>query len=516
MSAGGPGASAAERLRDALAARLEALDRDQVPRRIWERDHTVWGPDPAEVADRLGWLTVHADMRGEVAALRAFAREVAAEGIATVVLAGMGGSSLAAEVFAAVAAGSGSPRLVVVDTTHPDELRALEPALETGRVLVVVASKSGTTIETQAHLAWLWERLRDPARFVAITDPGTPLARAAEERGFRRTFLNPPDIGGRYSALSYFGLVPAALVGADLEELLGGAAAAAGACGPDVPAADNPGVRLGALLGEGALLGRDKLTLALPEPVAPLGAWLEQLIAESTGKRGRGILPVEGAPLGPPAVYGDDPLFVALGEATRSPILAWLERAGHPVERLEGEVRLGAEMFRWELATAVAGAVLGVNPFDQPDVQAAKDRTARVLAGEGDPAPEPGDVGEVLAGATAPAYLAIQAFLPRTEEVRERLRVVRLRLRDRLRVAVTVGFGPRYLHSTGQLHKGGPPTGRFVQVVEDPAADVAIPGQPYTFRDLLLAQAAGDMAALRERGRPVARTSLAGLEAAAG
>ena len=506
-----------EALRAALAARLDALDRDDVPRRIWQRDHTVWAPEPIEVADRLGWLTVHAGMREEIPRLRAFAREVAAEGISTVVLAGMGGSSLAAEVFGAVAAGgSGSPRLVVLDTTHPEELRGLEAELDGGRALVVVASKSGTTLETRAHLAWLWERLGDPSRFVAITDPGTPLARVAEERGFRRAFLNPPDIGGRYSALSYFGLVPAALVGADLEGILDGAAAMAAACGPEVRAADNPGVRLGALLGEAALLGRDKLTLALPDRVAPLGAWLEQLVAESTGKRGRGILPVEGAPLGPPAVYGDDPLFVALGEAAASPILAWLERAGHPVERIEGEVHLGAEMFRWELATAVAGAVLGVNPFDQPDVQAAKDRTARVLAGEGDPAPEPGDLGEVLAGAAPPAYVAIQAFLPRTPEVRRRLQAVRLRLRDRLRVAVTVGFGPRYLHSTGQLHKGGPPTGRFVQVVEEPGEDVGIPGEPYTFRDLLLAQAAGDLAALRERGRPVARTSLEGLEAAAG
>ncbi|HXF36345.1 MAG TPA: hypothetical protein VNO17_04095, partial [Actinomycetota bacterium] len=325
-----------------------------------------------------------------------------------------------------------------------------------------------------------------------------------------------PDIGGRFSALSLFGLVPAALIGADLEELLDGAAEAAKACGEDVPADRNPAVRLGAAIGEAARRGRDKLTFAIPEPVGSLGAWLEQLLAESTGKEGTGILPVVDAPLGPPTVYGDDPLFVAVGEASGSAILSWLERAGHPVERLDGPVRLGGEMFRWELATAVAGAVLGINPFDQPDVRSAKERTERVLSGDERAEVDPGDLGDVLSGARPPAYLAIQAFLPRTEEVRARLQAVRLRLRDRYRVAVTVGFGPRYLHSTGQLHKGGPPTGRFVQVVEPPAADVPIPGRPYTFRDVLLAQAAGDLAALRERGRPAARTTLAELEAAAG
>ena len=502
-------------LAGAVRTRLEQLAGEDVPRRIWRRDHTVWGPDPREIADRLGWLGVHETMRERVPDLKAFARDLAAEGVRRAVLAGMGGSSLAAETFRETyGVAHGCLDLRVLDTTHPEELTALDLDPET--TLAVVSSKSGTTLETRAHLDWLWERMPRPDRFVAITDPGTPLAAIAEERGFRRTFLNPPDIGGRFSALSLFGLVPAALIGADLEELLDGATEAAEACGEDVPADRNPAVRLGAAIGEAARRGRDKLTFAIPEAVASLGAWLEQLLAESTGKGGTGILPVVDAPLGPPTVYEDDPLFVAVGETSGSAILSWLERAGHPVERLDGPVRLGGEMFRWELATAVAGAVLGINPFDQPDVRSAKERTERVLSGDERAEVDPGDLGDVLAGARPPAYLAIQAFLPRTDEVRARLQAVRLRLRDRHRVAVTVGFGPRYLHSTGQLHKGGPPTGRFVQVVEPPAVDVPIPGRPHTFRDVLLAQAAGDLAALRERGRPAARVTLAELAAAAG
>lgn len=503
-------------LQEAVRARLDSLDREGVPRRIWERDHTVWRSEPTEIADRLGWLTVHRDMREETGELRSFAEGCAADGFAAAVLAGMGGSSLAPQVFRTTfGVAEGHLDLVVLDTTHPDEILALEDRVDLPRTLFLVASKSGTTIETRSHLAYFWERFPDGSRFAAVTDPGTPLADLGEERGFRRVFLADPTIGGRYSALSHFGLVPAALVGADLEALLDGATRMAEECGPEVPVADNRGVRLGALMGEGALAGRDKLTLTMPASAPDLAPWLEQLIAESTGKEGTGILPAEGGALGPPGVFGDDRLFVAVGEGNAGPILDWLERSGHPVERIafSGRTGLGGEMFRWELATAVAGHVLGIHPFDQPDVQSAKDATGRILDSGSIPEVDPGDLGELLGSIEPGCYVAIQAFLPRTEETEARLRAVRLRLRDRNRVAVTVGFGPRFLHSTGQLHKGGPPTGRFIQVLEPFAADVAIPGAEYTFGTLLRAQAAGDLEALRARGRPVVRVTLDELEA---
>ncbi len=504
-------------LPEAVAARIDALAKAGVPRRIWDRDHTVWRPDPTEIANRLGWLTVHDDLRGRAGELREFARGCAMDGLKTAVLAGMGGSSLAPEVFrTSLGVTQGYLDLVVLDTTHPDQILGVERALDLSRTLFLVASKSGTTVETRSHFAHFWELVPDGSRYVAITDPGTPLAALAEERGFRGLFLNPPDIGGRYSALSLFGLVPAALIGADLNSLLGGASGMASACGPDAATADNPGVQLGAWMGEAALAGRDKLTLALPDAVSSFGWWAEQLIAESTGKEGTGIVPVEGESLGPPGMYGDDRLLVALGGAGRGPVVAWLERAGSPVVRLalDGPAALGAEMFRWEFATAVAGAVLGIQPFDQPDVQSAKDATAKVLASGTIPEVDRGDLAELMASAKPGDYVALQAYLPRTAEMRARLHAVRIRIRDETRLATTVGFGPRFLHSTGQLHKGGPNTGLFLQVAGPPAEDVTIPGEPYTFATLLAAQAAGDLEALRARGRRAVRASLAELEAA--
>jgi len=503
-------------LSEAVRGRIAALQEEEVPRRIWAGDHTVWRPDPTEIADRLGWLTVHEQMRSRAAELRAFARGCVRDGLTTAVLAGMGGSSLAPEVFrASLGVTPGFLDLVVLDTTHPDHILSVERNLDLSRTLFVIASKSGTTIETRSHLRYFWDRVPDGSRFVAITDPGTPLATIAEERGFRRTFLNPADIGGRYSALSLFGLVPAALIGADPDRLLDGGSAMARLCGPDVPAADNPALRLGAWMGQAALAGRDKLTLALPGALASFGWWAEQLVAESTGKGGTGIVPVEGESLGPPGMYGDDRLFVTLGAAGTGPIPGWLERAGHPVVRVPfaDPQDLGAEMFRWEFATAVAGAVLSVNPFDQPDVQSAKDATAKVLASGRIPEVDPDDLPALVSEAGPGRYLAIQAYLPRTEENRGRLHAVRMRIRDGTRVATTVGFGPRFLHSTGQLHKGGPPTGLFVQVVDPPSEDAPIPGEAYTFGTLLAAQAAGDLRALRARGRHAVRVSLAELEA---
>ena len=327
----------------------------------------------------------------------------------------------------------------------------------------------------------------------------------------RRIFQNPAEIGGRYSALSYFGMVPAALIGVDLETLLDRADEMAHACHPAVAAADNPGAWLGAVMGEAALAGRDKVTLVLPPELATLGYWIEQLIAESTGKEGRGILPVEGEALSGPEAYGDDRVFISIGN---HPKLAALEEAGHPVVRLpySDSHQLGAEFFRWEFATAVAGHILAINPFDQPNVQEAKDATAKILAGA--KANETTDsLADVLAKVGPGDYIAITAYLPRNGGTIAALDRVRLRLRDRHNVATTVGFGPRFLHSTGQLHKGGANNGVFLQVVGESSVDLAIPGQAFTFGELKAAQALGDLASLKAHGRRVACVTMAELEA---
>jgi len=500
-------------LAPAVEARLAALERDRVVERTWERDHTVWKPDPQEITDRLGWLTLPDAMAPQAADLQSFARGVAAEGYTSALLLGMGGSSLAPEVLQATfGTAPGMLALQVLDSTSPAQITRVEAGLDLGRTLFVVSSKSGGTIETRSQLAYFWEKLPDPRHFVVITDPGSSLDALASEMGVRRVFLNSPDVGGRYSALLLFGLVPAALAGVDVARLLEGARQMQHACEPGVLAAANPGAWLGAVMGEAALAGRDKLTLVLPPALAALGCWIEQLVAESTGKEGRGILPVEGEPLGAPGVYGGDRLFVAVGDA---PGLDALERAGHPVVRLPAvdPYQLGAEFFRWEFATAVAGHVLQVNPFDQPNVQEAKDATARMLAGElVDTNSEP--LGAVLATVRPGGYLAILACLDRDAGNEARLAAVRRELRDRYRVATTVGFGPRSLHSTGQLHKGGPKNGVFLQVVAPPGLDLAIPGQPYGFGELFRAQADGDFASLRAHGSRVARATLAELESA--
>jgi transaldolase/glucose-6-phosphate isomerase len=497
---------------DSVARRLDALAKDNVLRRIWSFDHTVWKPEPVEVANRLGWLTLVDQMIDEAPKLRAFAQEVVDAGYHTAVLLGMGGSSLAPAVLSATfGTAQGMLELRVLDTTDPAEIRAVEREIELTRTLFIVASKSGTTVETMSHLAYFWNKLRDGAHFIAITDRGTPLEQVARERGFRRVFLSPADVGGRYSALSYFGLVPAALVGADLDTLLDRAHEMLHACHYCVAAEENPGAWLGAVIGEVALAGRDKLTLVLPPELAGLGDWLEQLIAESTGKEGTGILPVADEPLGSTGVYGDDRLFVAIGEHDG---LGELESAGHPVARLpyKDAFQIGAEFFRWEFATAVAGHVLGINPFNQPNVEEAKDATAMVLRDGAAGEPATPELQSLLDQVKAGDYIAIQAYLPRTKKVEQQLGAARLRLRDRYRVATTVGFGPRYLHSTGQLHKGGPNTGVFIQIVGEEAEDIAIPGMPYTFGTLKHAQALGDLVSLRAHGRRVVRATLEQLQ----
>lgn len=503
-------------LDQAVARRLVSYARSDTTRRIWRKDFTVWRDDPAEIADRLGWLTVQQAMRDRLPEVLEFAESCAADGLTHAILAGMGGSSLAPEVLReTLGVAPGRLDLTVLDSTHPDQILAVEQRVPLGETLFVIASKSGATTETLSHLAHFWEKVPDGTRFVAITDPGTALEQLASERGFRRTFLNPPDIGGRYSALSYFGLVPGALIGADLEGLLDRSIAIGDhACGPDLPPANNPCARIGATIGEAALAGRDKLTFVLDLGIQTFGYWLEQLIAESTGKEGKGIVPVEGEDLGHPSVYGADRLFVGIGAGSVAKGLAPLEEAGHPVLhlRLEDTLELGREFFRWEFATAIAGAVLGINPFDQPNVEEAKQTTRSLLAQ--DELPDPGfdDLEALLARVRPGDYLAILAYLPRNEDTERRLHQARMRLRDRLKVATTVGFGPRYLHSTGQLHKGGPDSGVFIQVVEPPAEDVPIPGQRYSFGKLIAAQALGDLQSLLRKGRRVARVRFADLE----
>jgi transaldolase/glucose-6-phosphate isomerase len=434
-----------------------------------------------------------------------------------VLVLGMGGSSLAPLVFgSSFGRRDGFPRLEVLDSTEPASVLAAAHGSPPGRTLYVVSSKSGTTLEPNLFFDYFFalaeQHLSSKAgeRFVVITDPGTPLQELARSRHVEVIVLADPAIGGRYSALSPFGIVPAALSGIDVKTLLRNAKAMAQSCREDSPE-KNPGASLGAAMAALALEGRDKLTFSVGSPVDRFGMWAEQLIAESTGKEGKGILPVEGEPLGPPEVYGDDRFFVRIGPdaADAEQKLARLEEAGHPVARLNvaDALDLGAEMFRWEFATAVAGALLGINPFDQPNVQEAKDRTNEILSGRDASAPASGGETE----ATSPAelvdslrtgdYFAITAYILSSPENEDRLARIRLPVRDGKLVATTVGFGPRFLHSTGQFHKGGPATGVFLQITTAPAASVPIPGHPYGFERVVAAQAAGDLAALRSRGR---------------
>jgi transaldolase/glucose-6-phosphate isomerase len=447
----------------------------EVVERIWSRDPTLWtGRDEGRW---LGWLDEPARMREDVDLLLELADGVAGD-VDDVVLLGMGGSSLAPEVLRRV---FGGERLHVLDTTSPETIRRLQAELDLERTLFLAASKSGTTLETRSHLDYFWRLASRGEQWVAITDPGSPLEQIARERRFRATFAGEPTIGGRYSALSPFGLVPAALLGVDLARLLERTAEMVEACRL---ADGNPGLELGLSLGESWRDGRDKV--CLPD-LHGFGLWAEQLLAESTGKNGKGLVPAPDEP-------ADGP-----------------DRQLQEV-RLPSPYELGQEFFRWEFGTAVAGSILGINPFDQPDVQAAKDKTNEVLEA-GDVELEPlGSLDELLASAQVGDYVCIQAFVDPTAAAAERLG----RLRDRARAitgcVVTSGFGPRYLHSTGQLHKGGPNTGVFVQVVEDYGEELKIPRKPFGFARLIRAQAAGDFESLRERGRRIVRIHLDDLD----
>jgi glucose-6-phosphate isomerase len=541
----------------AFERRLTTLGIQHFQARLWAHDDTLWGDDPAHravAANRLGWLDSPAKMREAIDDLRAFAAEVVEFGFTHAVLLGMGGSSLAPEVLRRTfGVATDGLELTVLDNTSPAAVRAIDRSHDPKRTLFVVSSKSGGTIEVNSFEKHFFEwvsAVRGASTgqsFVAITDPHTSLEVLAGNRGYRRTFLNPPDIGGRYSALSYFGMVPAALIGVDLDALLAGAAQEAERSGPKVLPRANPGIALGAALGELALAGRDKLTLVLGGGLEPLGVWIEQLVAESTGKNGTGIVPIADEPLAEPEAYGDDRMFVAIHAGARNAAtdskLDELERAGHPVlHATRGSIdELGGEFLRWEIATATAGAVLKVDPFDEPNVSEAKQATQAQLkyfldhgafieptpVSTGSPvAYVPGSiaetliprlegdtsasawVGALLALAKPGDYFALLAYLHRTPERHEKLERLRLAARSATRLATTLGYGPRFLHSTGQLHKGGPNTGIFLQITAEEGEDLPIPGERHGFAALRHAQANGDYEVLERRGRRLMRVHL--------
>jgi transaldolase/glucose-6-phosphate isomerase len=535
---------------DAMTAALKQADTDRVAQRLWARDADLWKPGDAAhakvIGNRLGWLDVVDRMGDETARLTALTAEVREAGFTNAVLLGMGGSSLAPEVLrASFGSAAGQPQLHVLDTTDPSAITRVSAAIDPAHTLFIAASKSGGTLETASHLAHFWQvvtetGVADPGQsFIAITDPGTSLADLARERRFRHVFENPGDIGGRYSALSFFGLVPAAVMGIDVEELLSRARAMRQSCAGAMPADLNCGVALGSVFSTFAARGRDKITILAPPRIAAFSLWAEQLIAESTGKEGKGLIPIGAEPVGEPPVYGDDRLFVALqlgtDTADADPRIGALVAAGLPVVILELDdlFDLGAEFFRWEMATAVAAVSLQIDPFDEPNVQESKDNTRKVLAGYEQTQTIPSDdvsvwadsVGIFGAEGATPAdalaaflersvqagdYVAFMAYADPTGAHEAALQELRVAVRDAHRVATTLGFGPRFLHSTGQLHKGGPNTGVYVQITVDDPVDVAIPGQPFTFSILKQAQAAGDLESLRSHGRRAVRLHVSG------
>jgi transaldolase/glucose-6-phosphate isomerase len=532
-----------------VRARLAQVREQEVVRRIWAADPSVWtGTDE----DRwLGWLHLPVDERPAVDRAVRLGSELKREQVSDVVLLGMGGSSLAPEVIQSIIGPhDGYPALHVLDSTDPAQILAVERRINFSSSLFLVASKSGSTLEVNILKQYFFSRavqkFGDTAagrHFVLTTDPGSQLQHVAEEEHFREIFGGIPSVGGRYSALSNFGIVPAAAIGADVALLLERAEAMARRSAVDD--GENSALQLGVILGVLAEEGRDKPTLVAPPALAGFGAWMEQLIAESLGKHGKGIIPINGETPGPPEVYGSDRVFIHFRSAgAPDPSVDAranrLERAGQPVVRIEWADRyaLGAEFYRWEFATAVMGAVLGVNPFDQPDVEESKIVTKRLAAEFEKTGKLPEDVplvqqqglslftdskGQLALGdRTSVAscleaflgqlhggdYFALLAFIERNEEHQRALEAIRELVRDRVRVATSVGFGPRFLHSTGQAHKGGPNSGVFLQITADAAQDLPVPGRRYSFGTIELAQARGDFEVLAARGRRLLRVHL--------
>jgi len=497
------------------------FEKNNTVRRIWEKDYTVWKQEPAEISNRLGWLTVTGLMRPQVLELKLFAREVIEAGFKHVVLLGMGGSSLGAEVLnRTFGSAGGFPGLIVLDSTVPETILSVTYAVNPSETLFLVSSKSGTTTEPlllYRYFKGLVEHERGSeygSNFAAITDAGTPLVALAENDGFRKIFLNPPDIGGRYSILSLFGLVPAALLGVDINKLLIRADEIRKDCGVDSPIERNPGCRLAAFMDSNTLEKRDKLTIVTSPAISSFGLWAEQLIAESTGKEGKGIIPVTGEPLLSPESYGNDRCFVYLRLAgddnvTPDSFITGMENAGQSVMVLDlnDKFDLGAEFFRWEFATALAGSVLGINPFDQPDVQRAKDAAKKALEQSSLLASQGVALRswkELLNKVTSGKYLSIMAYLNQSPESYAALTSIRRRVMEKYHIPVTVGYGPRYLHSTGQLHKGGPDSGLFLIITSEHKNDIIVPGEVYTFGEVADAQALGDYRVLTAAGRTAA------------
>ena len=515
--------------------RLKAWEAANFSARLWQKDPTLWSTETIpELADRLGWLTLPESMRNHVKELSAFAEKVKADGFRHVVLLGMGGSSLAPEVFQRTFGNSPAyPELLVLDSTHPASVRAVENKVDLSRTLFLVSSKSGTTTETNSFFYYFWKKLGESQsapgeHFVAITDPGTALAKLAAKRKFRAVFTAPEDVGGRYSALTVFGLAPAALVGVNIEALLERARNMSQASSANVRESDSPALVLGAVLGELTLAKKDKVTFLTSPSLPAFPSWAEQLIAESTGKNKKGIIPVVDEPLAAADKYGADRLFVYLrlesdDNAELDRKVAGLESAGHPTVKIDMDekIDIGQEFFRWEVAVAAAAAVLGIHPFNQPDVQLAKDLAKQAMSKKSGGATAVKDetaaadnaalrqaVASWLAKKKERDYLVLQAYLDPTSAHTAALREICVSLRDRFHLAATLGYGPRFLHSTGQLHKGGPNSALILQIVDEPAEDLAVPETDYTFGALIRAQAVGDFTALKQRKRRALRVNL--------
>jgi transaldolase/glucose-6-phosphate isomerase len=537
-------------LEKAINATLETWRHDGNVRRLWAGDARLWtGSDEAKW---LGWLHIVDEQCERIGSFASLAEDIRQQSFSHIVLLGMGGSSLGPEVLAETFGAQNGPMLLVLDSTDPAQIRTVESKIDPARTLFIVSSKSGNTLEPNILKQYFFECAKRAvgaekvgSRFIAITDPGSTLQKVAERDRFRRIAYGIPSIGGRYSVLSDFGMVPAAAMGLNIEKLLFATQMMVRSCGPDVPAPDNPGVALGTILGVSGQLGRDKVTIIASPGIADFGAWLEQLLAESTGKHGKGLIPVDAEPLGVPDVYGQDRLFVYMrlsseADAKQDDAVAALQRAGHPVVRIAVTDRyhIGQEFFRWEFATAVAGSILGINPFDQPDVEASKDKTRELttayertgkLPPETAVLPE-GDLALFTNASSSRAfgnartlveyltahfarirdgdYCALLAYVERNKQHRDALQDIRVLIRDRKRVATCLGFGPRFLHSTGQAYKGGPNTGVFLQITCDDAADLQVPDQRYTFGIVKAAEARGDFEVLAERDRRVLRVHL--------
>jgi glucose-6-phosphate isomerase len=537
-----------------IISAFSSLDEKQIARRIYSKDPFVWKSEEKEteaIRNRLGWLDV-GDFINRADEIIDFAKEIKKEKFKYVVLLGMGGSSLCPEV-ARETFGSkqGFPKLLMLDNTDPAAVKNVESQVDLNKTLFIVASKSGTTTETLSFDHYFFNLLKDkgiknPGRqFIAITDDNTSLQDEAKERKFRKVFTNPDDYGGRYSALSYFGLVPMALIGINIKEILYNAHQMEINSGPFIPSDSNPGISLGTVLGMNARLGRDKVTFVLSKSISAFGYWVEQLIAESTGKEGNGILPVESEDLDKPEVYGNDRIFVYMhagddDKKNDERKLNILEKAGHPVIKidLKNKLALGAEFFRWELATATAGRIISVNPFNEPNVSESKKNSKDLLNewqktksfDEGKPivnqnisvfynsdadwVPQGKSVSAFLNSfvklARSPDYIALLAYFLQTPQRQKLLQSIRMKLRNKLKVATTLGYGPRYMHSTGQLHKGGPNNGVFIMFTYDAKDDLPIPGQDYGFATLQKAQALGDFRSLNNKNRRVIRIHLEG------